>query len=99
MQGDFELKHIKDLVVSIYVGTDRDYKIFEGIAVNQRDLVLTLTPTEPRPEPAPEQQARRKAQKAYVQETEERFKTLVNQPAPAWRLRSGCPVRPSLLEI
>ena len=95
VQGDFELKHIKDLVVSIYVGTDRDYKIFEGIAVNQRDLVLTLTPTEPRPEPAPEQQARRKAQKAYVQETEERFKTLVNQPAPALAIAkwlSGPPV-------
>ena len=80
--GEFELKYIKDLVVSIYVGTDRDYKIFEGIAVNQRDLVLTLTPTEPRPEPAPEQQARRKAQQAYVQDAEERFNTLVDQPAP-----------------
>ena len=80
--GEFELKHIKDLVVSIYVSNDRDYKIFEGIAVNQRDLVLKLTPTEPRPEPTPEQQARRKAQQAYVQDAEERFKTLVDQPAP-----------------
>ena len=79
--GEFELKHIKDPVVSIYVGTDRDYKIFEGIAVNQRDLVLKLTPTEPRPEPTPEKQARRKAQQAYVQDAEERFKTLVDQPA------------------
>ena len=82
-QGEFELKHIKDPIVSIYVTDNRDYKIFEDIEVNQRDLILTLTPTEPRPEPTPEQQARRKAQQAYAQEAEERFKTLVNQPAPA----------------
>ena len=80
--GEFELKHIKDAMVSIYVSADRDYKIFEGIEVNQRDLVLTLTPTEPRPEPTPEEQARRKAQQAYDEDAEERFKTLVNQPAP-----------------
>ena len=43
--GDFELKHIKDPVVSISVTDDRNHnhKIFENIAVNQRDLVLTLT--------------------------------------------------------
>ncbi len=80
--GEFELKHIKDAMVSIYVSADRDYKIYEGIEVNQRDLVLTLTPTEPRPEPTPEEQARRKAQQAYDEDVEERFKTLVNQPAP-----------------
>lgn len=80
--GEFELKHIKDAMVSIYVSADRDYKIYEGIEVNQRDLVLTLTPTEPRPEPTPEEQARRKAQQAYDEDAEERFKTLVNQPAP-----------------
>ena len=63
--------------------------------MNQQELVLTLTPAEPSPEPTPEQQARRKAQKAYVQETEERFKTLVNQPAPALAIAkwlSGPPV-------
>ncbi|MDE0044116.1 MAG: redoxin domain-containing protein, partial [Candidatus Poribacteria bacterium] len=80
--GEFELKHIRDPIVSIYVSDNRGYKIFEGIEVNQRDLVLTLTPAEPRPEPTPEQQARRKAQQAYVQDAEERFKTLVNKPAP-----------------
>ena len=80
--GEFELKHIKDSVVSIYATDNRDYKIFEGIAVNQRDLVLTLTPAEPRPEPTPEQQAQRKAQQAYDHGAEERFKILVNQPAP-----------------
>ena len=84
VQGEFELEYIKDPTVSIYVSADRDYKIFEGIAVNQRDLVLTLTPpAEPRPEPTPEQQERSKAQQVYVQDAEERFKTLVNQPAPA----------------
>ncbi len=80
--GEFELKYIKDSIVSIYVSDNRGYKIFEGIEVNQRDLVLTLTPAEPRPEFTPEQQARRKAQAAYVQDAEERFKTLVNKPAP-----------------
>ena len=43
--GEFELKHIKDLSVSISVTDNRNYnhKIFENIAVNQRGLVLTLT--------------------------------------------------------
>lgn len=43
--GEFELKHIKDLIVSISVTDNRNYnhKIFENIAVNQRGLVLTLT--------------------------------------------------------
>ena len=80
--GEFELKHIKDPMVSIYVSTDRDYKIYEGIAVNQRDLVLKLTPTEPRPKQSPEQQARWKAQQAYDHDAGERFKTLVSQLAP-----------------
>ena len=56
---------------------------------------MTLTPTEPRPEPTPEQQARRKAQHAYVQDAEERFKTLVDQPAPELAVDkwlSGAPV-------
>ena len=44
--GEFEIKHIKDKVVPIYVSDERNYKIFKDIAVNQRDLVLTLTPTE-----------------------------------------------------
>ena len=35
-RGEFELKHIKDSTVSIYVGDDRNYKTFENIAVNQR---------------------------------------------------------------
>ena len=83
VQGEFELKHIKDPMVSIRVGIDHDYRVFEGIEVNQRDLILKLTPTEPRPEPTPDQKARRKAQRTYLQDAEERFKTLMNQPAPA----------------
>ena len=82
VQGDFELKHIKDPIVSIYVSDNRDYKIFENIAVNQRDLVLTLTPTEPGLKQTPGQEARREAQQAYFHGTEERFKSLVGQPAP-----------------
>ena len=77
-QGEFELKHIKDPTVSIYVGTDRESRVFEGIKVNQRDLVLTLDPTEARPAPSPEWQARW----AYAEEAEGRFKTLVGKPAP-----------------
>ena len=80
--GEFELKYIKDPVVSLYATNGTDHKIFKDIAVNQRDLVLTLTPTEPRPEPTAAQQVRRKAHRSYVESVEERFKTLVNQPAP-----------------
>ena len=54
VHGEFELKHIKDVVVSLsvtkkdpgeffYVTDDDDSQIFEDIAVNQRNLVLTLT--------------------------------------------------------
>ena len=82
VQGEFELKHIKDSTVSIYAAKDRNYKIFEDIAVNQRDLVLTLTPLKPRPEPTPAQRAKREAENAYFEAAEERAETLVNQPAP-----------------
>ena len=77
-QGEFELEYIKDPTVSIYVGNDRGYRIFEDVKVNQRNLVLTLTPTEPGPAPTPEQKARR----AYAEKSEERFKALVGKPAP-----------------
>ncbi len=100
-QGEFELKHIKDSTVSIYVGKDRDYKIFEDIAVNQRDLVLTLTPPEPRPQPTAEQQAQRKARRSYVESAEERLKSLMNQPAPELAVAewlSGPPVSIADLE-
>ena len=76
--GEFELKHIKDSTVSLYIGDNRSYKIFKDIAVNQRDLVLTLTPTEPSPELTLAQQARW----SYAEAAEERSKTLVSQPAP-----------------
>ena len=78
VRGEFELKHIKDPIVSIRV-IDRKYrKNFENIAVNQRDLVFTLTPADVRTGPTPEQQAKR----LYSETCRERFKTLVNQPAP-----------------
>lgn len=77
-QGEFELKYLKDPTVSIDVGNDRDYKLFEDIKVNQRDLVLTLTPTKPSPALTPEQSARW----AYEKELEERFKASVGKPAP-----------------
>ena len=85
LQGEFELKHIKDPIVSIQVSDETNLKtlqIFKDITVNQRDLVLTLTPPEPKPELTPEQQAEREAQQSYVNAAEERVKTLVNQPAP-----------------
>ena len=37
VQGEFELKHIKDPIVSINVSHDRNHKMFKDIAVNQRD--------------------------------------------------------------
>ena len=89
--GEFELKHIKDSTVSIYVSDDRNYKIFNDIAVNQRDLVLTLTPTEPSPAPTPAQQARW----SYAEAAEERAKTLESQPAPELAVAewlSGAPI-------
>ena len=82
VQGEFELKHIKDPIVSINVSHDRNYKMFKDIAVNQRDLVLTLTPPEQRPEPTPEKRAEWAAQRSYFEDAEKRVKTLVNQPAP-----------------
>ena len=82
VHGEFELTRIKDPIVSVDVIHDRNYKIFENIAVNQRDLVFTLTPADARPEPTPEQQAERETRRSYVKGAEERVKTLVNQPAP-----------------
>ena len=78
VRGEFELRHIKYPTVSISVTDDHNHQIFEDIAVNQRDLVLTLTPTEPSPEPTLAQQANR----SYAKAAGERVKTLVNQPAP-----------------
>ena len=80
--GEFELKHIKDPIVPIYVSHDRSYKIFKDIVVNQHDLVLTLMPLKPRPEPTPEKRAKREAERSYFKAVEERAETLVNQPAP-----------------
>ena len=98
VQGEFELKHIKDPIVSINVSHDRPYKIFEDIAVNQRDLVLTLTPPEPRPEPTPEQRAEREVQRSYVNAAEERFKTLMNQPAPELNVTEWLSGSPTSIE-
>ena len=82
VQGEFELNHIKDPIVSIGVSNERNHKIFEDIVVNQRDIVLTLPPPKPKPEPTPAQRAEREAKHSYFEEAEERSKTLVNQPAP-----------------
>ena len=82
VQGEFELKHIKDPIVSINVSHDRNHKMYKDIAVNRRDLVLTLTPPEPRPEPTPAQRAKRETERSYFEAAEERAVTLVNQPAP-----------------
>ena len=78
LHSEFELKHIKDSIVSIRVSDRKYHKIFKDIEVNQRDLVFALTPADARPEPTPEQQAKR----SYSEACRERFKTLVSQPAP-----------------
>ena len=70
-RGEFELKHINDPMVSIYVGNRRESQIFEDIKVNQSDLVLTFSPTESSSEPDLERQARW----AYAKEAEGRFKS------------------------
>ena len=80
-RGEFELKHIKDPIVSIIVSDATGFnffKFFRNISVNQSDLVLTLTPPESNPGLPPEQLAER----LYFQACKERSKTLVNQPAP-----------------
>ena len=78
LQGEFELKHIKDPIVSIIVSDETGLKFFENISVNQRDLVLTVTPPKQSPGVTPKQLAER----LYSQARRERSKTLVNQPAP-----------------
>ena len=80
--GEFELKYIKDPVVSLYATNGTGYKIFDDIAVNQRNLILTLPPAEPRPEPSPEKRARWEAHRLYNESAEERFKSLIGEPAP-----------------
>ena len=93
-QGEFELKHIKDPIVSIIVSDATGFnffKFFENIPVNQSDLVLTLTPPESRPGLTPEQLAER----LYSQACKERSQTLVNQPAPGLNVAewlSGSPI-------
>ena len=93
-QGEFELTHIKDPIVSIIVSNETGFnffKFFENIPVNQSDLVLTLTPPESKPGLTPEQLAER----LYSQACKERSKTLVNQPAPELSVAkwlSGSPI-------
>ena len=51
-RGEFELKHIKDPMVSIIVSDATSFNFFQffrNIPVNQSDLVLTLTPPESKP--------------------------------------------------
>ena len=81
LQGEFELKHIKDPIVSIIVSDATGFnffKFFENIPVDQSDLILTLTSPESKPGLTPEQLAER----LYSQACKERSKTLANQPAP-----------------
>lgn len=76
--GDFELPNIKGPVVSIGVYHKRYRKTFKDIAVDQRDLVFTLTPDDERSGPTPQQQL----QRSYAASAENRFKFLGNKPAP-----------------
>lgn len=89
--GEFELKHIKDPIVSIHVGVDHDFKVFRDIAVNQRELVLTLMRTESSTAATSEQQLR----KSSADEAEDRLKTLLGKTAPELAVAkwlSGAPV-------
>ena len=77
-EGEFELKYIKGPEVSIYVGTNRQSQVFEGIKVNQRDLVFTLEPIDARSAPPPEWGA----QWADAEEAKRRLDALAGKPAP-----------------
>ncbi len=77
-EGEFELKYIKGAEVSIYVGTGHQSQVFEGIKVNQRDLVFTLDPIDAESVPRPEWGARR----AHAKEAERRLDALAGKPAP-----------------
>ena len=76
--GDFELLKVKGPVVSVGVYHKKYRKTFKDIAVDQRDLVFTLTPDDERSGPTPEQLL----QRSYAASAENRFKFLVNKPAP-----------------
>ncbi len=94
LQGEFELKHIKDPIVSIIVSDVTGFnffKFFENISVNQRGLVLTLALPKQSPGVTPKQLA----EQLYSQARRERSKTLVNQPAPELSVAewlSGSPI-------
>lgn len=77
-EGEFELKYIKGTEVSIYVGTDHQSQVFEGIKVNQRDLVFTLNPIDARSIP------RRDWGAGWVdaEEAKRRLNALAGKPAP-----------------
>ena len=77
-EGEFELKYIKGPEASIYVGTNRQSQVFEGVKVNQRDLVLTLDPIDAGSAPHPEWGS----QWADAEEAERRLDALAGKPAP-----------------
>ena len=95
-EGEFELKYIKDPEVSIYVGTNRQSQVFEGIKVNQRDLVFTLEPTDARSAPPP-----RMGCAMGVCGGSRRTSRYPGggSPGRSWRLKSGCPAPPPPLDI
>ena len=77
-EGEFELKYIKGTEVSIYVGTDHQSQVFEGIKVNQRDLVFTLEPIDAGSVPRPEWGTGW----ADAEEAKRRLNALAGKPAP-----------------
>ena len=77
-EGEFELKFIKGTEVSIYVGTDRQSQVFEGIKVNQRDLVFTLEPIDAGSVPRPDWGT----WWMNAEEAKRRLNDLAGKPAP-----------------
>ena len=77
-EGEFELKYIKGPEVSIYVGTNHQSQVFEGVKVNQRDLVFTLEPIDAGSAPRPEWGAGW----ADAEDADRRLNTLTGKPAP-----------------
>ena len=77
-EGEFELKYIKGPEVSIYVGTNHQSQVFEGVKVNQRDLVFTLEPIDAGSAPRPEWGAGW----ADAEDADRRLNALTGKPAP-----------------
>ena len=80
VQGEFELKNLREGTYRIYVGKGRTYNLFEDVATDQEDVVFVLNPANvPKaPEPSPDRQAERE----YIMGLNKRRDQLPGKTAP-----------------